>query len=50
MKISTALQGAAVALAMVITTGCASTTKLDELAARVDRVAADDCRPQQVGC
>jgi murein lipoprotein len=41
MKIRTALQGTAVALALVVASGCASTTKLDELSARLDRVASD---------
>ena len=40
MKISTALQGAALALAIVITTGCVSTDKFNALAARMDRVEA----------
>jgi len=41
MKIRTALQGSAVALAMAIASGCASTTALNDLSARLDRVAAD---------
>ncbi len=40
MKISTALQGAALTLAIVVTTGCVSTSKFDELSARVDGIAA----------
>lgn len=38
MKISTALQGATLALAIAITTGCVSTSKFDELSARVDGI------------
>jgi ABC-type transporter Mla subunit MlaD len=41
MKIKTAIQGSALALAMIVASGCASSSKLDELSARVDRVAAD---------
>ncbi|MEZ5564448.1 MAG: Lpp/OprI family alanine-zipper lipoprotein [Gammaproteobacteria bacterium] len=41
MNIKTALQASALALAMVVAAGCSSTTKLDELSARMDRVAAD---------
>jgi ABC-type transporter Mla subunit MlaD len=40
MKITTALQGAALALAILVTTGCESTKKADALSARVDAVAA----------
>ncbi|TFG85744.1 MAG: hypothetical protein E4H19_07905 [Chromatiales bacterium] len=41
MNMRTALQGGALALAMLISAGCASTSKLDELSARMDRVASD---------
>jgi ABC-type transporter Mla subunit MlaD len=40
MKISTALQGAALALAIMVTTGCVTTSKFNELSARVDGVEA----------
>jgi outer membrane murein-binding lipoprotein Lpp len=41
MKIKAALQGSVLALAIVVASGCVSTSKFDELSARVDRIASD---------
>jgi methyl-accepting chemotaxis protein len=40
MKLQTALKGSLVAVVMLVASGCAS-TKINELSARVDRVAQD---------
>ena len=40
-KLQTALKGSVIALAIAVSAGCASSSKLDELSARVDRVAQD---------
>jgi murein lipoprotein len=46
MKIQTAIKGTAIALAFLVATGCASTSTMDELNARVDSLAADVARAQ----
>lgn len=41
MNIKTALQGSLMACALVVAAGCASSSDLEKLSARVDRVAQD---------
>jgi hypothetical protein len=41
MKMKSALQSSVLAIAMVVAAGCASTSSVAELSARLDRVAAD---------
>ncbi len=41
MKMKSALQGSVLAVSMVVAAGCASSSSVDALSARLDRVAAD---------
>ena len=41
MKMKSAIQGSVLAIAMVVAAGCASSSSVDALSARLDRVAAD---------
>ena len=41
MKMKSAFQGSVLAIAMVVAAGCASSSSIDALSARLDRVAAD---------